>query len=1584
MKPTKQQETEIWQVYDTWLRAYLNADVKTYASYFDDGYHFIGSTDNEEFLNKTDTTRFFENTAEQLAGKCDLRNETKIIERFEGLVFITHLFDAWFLNGNDNAYYGRFRFSNVLKENKAGWRFIYQHFSTTDSKADEGETIGFDKVNAENIELKEAIKRRTIELENKNRELEIEASLERVRSRSMAMHHTSELQEVIHTVHNELLNLNISINGGSFIAINSDIKNEIRCWGSGGTANTSEEVHIPRFEKPFYTNLIKGIKNGQEFFTEEYTQQEKKEFFTHLFKHQPWSDLSSKEKKEILSSPGGYARSCCVLENTSIFIINHFGKKFSKAENDILKRFTKVFEQTYTRFLDLQKAEAQARESQIQLALERVRARTMAMQKSDELGEASQLLDQQVRSLGIETWGCSFHIYNENLSESPVWDMEWFSSEQGIAPYKTPRENIFKKYYEKGKEGEVLHIEEIGQDKIEAHYEYLKSLPVLGDVLKKAFDSGVPLPKSQLDHVTFFEQGYLLFITYKPVPEAHDIFIRFAKVFEQTYTRFLDLQKAEAQLREAQIEAALERVRSRTIGMQRSDELQDAALLLFQQIQGLGLPPFACGFNIWEEDQKAATAWMGSGVGLQPPFKTDSSKDVYLPIYEAAQRGESLFVKEQSGKVLEIHYKYLASIPTFRDIILPNMLKLGISVPTFQIIHCAFFKQGYLMFISYEAVPDFYEIFKRFANVFEQTYTRFLDLKKAEAQAREAQIEAALERVRSRTMGMQHSNELTSTASLLFQQIQLLDAPPWSCGFNIWEQRDSVCSSYMGNGSESLIMEGYKIPLTEEATFIHFKESRDRGDKLFIDVLEGERLETHYRYFMSLPGIKEIFEKAAQDGFPLPTFQINHLANFSHGNLMFITYEPCPQLHDIFKRFAKVFEQTYTRFLDLQKAEAQAREAQIEAALERVRSRSMAMHKSDELLDVITVVSEQLLQLNFRFTHVSFANNDSSQEYKFWTASKGKSKPMRFNVPYLDIAMFNNMREAQEKSVSFYTDILTKKEHNQWHKHLLNHGGSNVFSKAENEFIMSRGMVRSIALNPNIILILANFASIPYSEEDNKIIARFGQVFDQTYTRFLDLQKAEAQAKEAQIEAALERVRSRTLSMQKSDELVETAAVLFNQLIILGIEPNRLYIGIIKDDNGQIEFWATDEEGGKVSTQFIGDASRNVSMKKMYDVWKAEKKSLTIDMKGKELSDYFQYLAGELKVPFTKGLSQKRRIQNIAIFGKGFIGIASPDKQPNETTHLLERFAAVFNLTYTRFNDLKIAEAHAIQAEEDLVKLQTAKQRAENALTHLQAAQEQLIQQEKLASLGQLTAGIAHEIKNPLNFVNNFSDLSMELIDEVFAELDNTSNPDSAEEIRELLTVVKSNLEKIHTHGTRADGIVKSMLQHSRGGSGKMEPTDLNALVKEYVNLAFHGMRAGKNPINVTIDLQLDSNITKVPLIGEDFSRVVLNLCNNAFDAMRTFSVERSTLGVSYSPKLLVRTKIENNKIIMMVADNGPGIPEAIKDKILQPFFTTKKGTEGTGLGLSITHDIVKAHGGELKAESKEGEGSKFIILLPV
>ncbi len=312
----------------------------------------------------------------------------------------------------------------------------------------------------------------------------------------------------------------------------------------------------------------------------------------------------------------------------------------------------------------------------------------------------------------------------------------------------------------------------------------------------------------------------------------------------------------------------------------------------------------------------------------------------------------------------------------------------------------------------------------------------------------------------------------------------------------------------------------------------------------------------------------------------------------------------------------------------------------------------------------------------------------------------------------------------------------------------------------------------------------------------------------------------------------------------------------------------------------------------------------------------------------------------------------------------------------------------------------KVKRTTAILLEETIEELELKRKAIEEtnsarqrSLEELKATQAQLVQQEKLASLGQLTAGIAHEIKQPLNFVNNFSEVSIEMLEEILEarserrETRGNQENESEELENETLEDIKSNLKKIHEHGARANTIVTSMLQHSRGGSGKKEPTDLNALIKEYVNLSFHGMRAGKNPIDVEIVLDLDPEIKEGSLIKEDFTRVIINLCNNAFDAMRTKTLQGfETLGGldDYHPKLTVRTKTEKDHILIIVEDNGPGIPNDIKDKILQPFFTTKKGTEGTGLGLSITHDIIKAHGGELKVESKGDQGAIFLITLPL
>ncbi|HVV54242.1 MAG TPA: HAMP domain-containing sensor histidine kinase [Mucilaginibacter sp.] len=270
----------------------------------------------------------------------------------------------------------------------------------------------------------------------------------------------------------------------------------------------------------------------------------------------------------------------------------------------------------------------------------------------------------------------------------------------------------------------------------------------------------------------------------------------------------------------------------------------------------------------------------------------------------------------------------------------------------------------------------------------------------------------------------------------------------------------------------------------------------------------------------------------------------------------------------------------------------------------------------------------------------------------------------------------------------------------------------------------------------------------------------------------------------------------------------------------------------------------------------------------------------------------------------------------------------------------------------------------------------------EKTLGDLKIAQKQLIQSEKMASLGELTAGIAHEIQNPLNFVNNFSDVNQEMLEELKAESLKPKAERDEQLETELINDLIENEQKINHHGKRADSIVKGMLQHSRASSGQKEPTDLNALADEYFRLAYHGLRAKDKNFNAELVTHFDKKFPKVNMVPQDIGRVLLNLFNNAFYAVN----ERAkTAGPDYKPTVEVSTAQQNGSVIISVKDNGPGIPETIKDKIMQPFFTTKPTGEGTGLGLSLSYDIVvKGHGGKIEVDSKKDEGSEFIVQFPI
>jgi two-component system NtrC family sensor kinase len=304
--------------------------------------------------------------------------------------------------------------------------------------------------------------------------------------------------------------------------------------------------------------------------------------------------------------------------------------------------------------------------------------------------------------------------------------------------------------------------------------------------------------------------------------------------------------------------------------------------------------------------------------------------------------------------------------------------------------------------------------------------------------------------------------------------------------------------------------------------------------------------------------------------------------------------------------------------------------------------------------------------------------------------------------------------------------------------------------------------------------------------------------------------------------------------------------------------------------------------------------------------------------------------------------------------------------------------AAIFlliSLLLYRNNRIKQIANKSLELQKKEIDLQRAK--AEGTLHELKSTQAMLIQSEKMASLGDLTAGIAHEIQNPLNFVNNFSEINKELLEETSEEMDK-GNIDLA---KTMIKDIINNEDKINHHGKRADAIVKGMLLHSRTSTGQKEPVDINDLTDEYLRLSYHGLRAKEKSFNAHLETDYDKSIGLVNVIPQDIGRVLLNLCNNAFYAV---SEKQKLYPGNYEPTVSVKTKKTNNKVEISVKDNGNGISKKYIDKIFLPFFTTKPVGQGTGLGLSMSFDLIKAQGGELKVKTKEGEGTEFLIQIPV
>ncbi len=1234
----------------------------------------------------------------------------------------------------------------------------------------------------------------------------------------------------------------------------------------------------------------------------------------------------------------------------------------------------------------------------IEALLEKVRARTMAMQKSDELQGVVKVVLDQLKELEIGS-GKNITIAIVEFIDDKKDLKFWIANLESPTPTTTVvpwhKHTILGDLWKARKNGVEYFSKVYGFKESSSWWKWAlvhTNYRLLPEDRKKWL-----LQTKNYSHAIAFAKysGIYIHLNFKKLPSKKEAksLVRFANVFDQSYIRFLDLQNAEEQARESQIQLALERVRARTMAMQKSDELKHAAALLFQQLKALGVPAYSCGYNIWENDDQSFTSWMSTedGTIILPVTISLEEDPNFIRFYESRQQGEQFYVIEMRGERMQEHYRYLIDHIAGMGEYFNHAIRAGFAMPETQIHHLANFSHGNLLFITLYPCPEFHDIFKRFAAVFDQTYTRFVDLQKAEAQATESQIQLAMERVRARTMAMQKSDELPEAANLLFQQVQSLGMPAWSAGYCIWDDDKKAITLWMS--SEGVLQPPFKAPLTEDPSFIHFLDTYQHGETFSIKEIGGEELVTHYKYMRGLPVVGEILDKIIEAGFPLPTFQIFHAAYFSKGFLLFITYEPVPEAFDIFKRFAKVFEQTYTRFLDLQRAEAQVREAQIESALEKIRSRSLAMHNSNELQEVVRTVFDRLKELDIVTNSTSiFIFKENEKGLEQWVAHAGQDYSTCFHLSYFDFPIFRDLKEAKEKGLDSFTKKYSFQEKNDWFSFAFEHTDYRQIADARKKYLLeSNCAVFAYALAKNTGIQVANYEGQLYSESDMDLLKRFSRVFEQAYTRFLDLQKAEIQAREAVKQASVDRVRAEIASMRTTRDLERITPLIWNELMILGVPFIRCGVFILDEQLEQVNTFLSTPDG-KAIAAFTSDYSAVSFISEVLPFWRKKEIYQTHWDEAAFLKQAGRLVEQGAIIDGEEYLTKNHPTNlylNFIPFPQGILYVGNIEPLIDEQLQAIHALADAFSAAYARY--------------EDFNKLESANVKIERTLVDLRQAQSQLVQSEKMASLGELTAGIAHEIQNPLNFVNNFSEVSSELIAEMTSELDKGD----IQEAKLIATDIQQNLEKINHHGKRADAIVKGMLQHSRSSGGVKESTDINKLADEYLRLAYHGLRAKDNSFNATLKIDFDGSIGEIKIVPQDIGRVLLNLYNNAFYAVAEKKKQSSNPRASSfvkppaSAKAPVENPVENpvnefesivtistrrinDNVEIIVKDNGSGIPQKIVDKIFQPFFTTKPTGQGTGLGLSLSYDIMKAHGGEIRVETQEGEGTVFVMLLPV
>jgi hypothetical protein len=1250
------------------------------------------------------------------------------------------------------------------------------------------------------------LKRQKEEIDRQKRAAEIEAALERIRAKAMAMHHSDELDEVLSVLcaQFDLLGINPMSTHITLLDIEHN-KFTFRETGKFGDRSFGEQT-VALDAMDTWKDMVESWKSAEPYsinrlhFPKETLAQVWEVF------HESFASMPEGSKITPDDYPDG------IYHTAGKHPFGYIGmnqiRKATPAEEQIVVKFANEFGRAYQRFLDLQKAEAQAREAQIEAALERVRSRTMAMHSSQDVDMIVTTLFDELLKLGVDKSIRSGIGIMDKSRRMEVWTASTNPSgntalDKGILDMGIHQLLIeVQEAWEAKKTTNSYEL--VGDDLIN----YFKTI---NDAPEYSFQVDFEkLPNKIIHYDFFFPEGALF--AFSPTPlsdEISRVFMRFASVFGQTYRRYLDLQKAEAQAREAQIEAALERVRARTMAMQSSNELRDVALELRKQMGILEISELeTCAIHLYEGSEDHFTSWAAS-----KSINNESGyilSEIHFPRKGVSSLEEiiDLYRKKTMDYVVTNDHKRLSEFMEVLKDVMPETYKIVLetfeSVPenkikTFWAL--ADFNGGSLV-ISTTTMPsnDTRALLRRFANVFNLSYQRFSDLKQAEAQAREAKIELALERVRAAAMAMHQSDELPDMLSVLFDQFDILGINPSFTHLTLFDEINETFSYRMsGTAGHRVLVEQIHDINRLEAWKIAFEQWKS-GDPNTINCIDYPPEVLPMIFDIIEPILSSMPEESRVriEDFPNGLYTVQGHCKF--GYLGFHHHRRATEEEkNIVVRFAGEFGRVYQRFLDLQKAEAQAREAQIEAALERIRSRAMAMQHSEELRDVALELRTQMGILGQKDLEVCAIHlyEEHKDHFESWAAMHLHGKEERLLqfqalFPKSGKLIIDEMMECYASDQNEYVLVNEGEKGKQWFE-LLREKAPEAF-----QYIME-AMPNMPAQEIKAYWGIADFSggalvmvTYFYPDKDSRdLLRRTANVFALAYKRFKDLRMAESSARAARRQASLDRIRADISSMRNAEDLNRITPLVFNELTALGIPFIRCGVFIVHEKEENVEIYLSTPEGKSLAVMTL-PFSANEMTSKSVEAWKKEE----VYIQHWNQTDFTNWGKSMQEQGYVKDLKTYQGTEtapeslhlHFVPFTQGLLYVGSPENLSEEQIDLVKSMAKAFSIAYARY--------------EDFTKLEQAKVEVESAMSELKATQSQLVQQEKLASLGQLTAGIAHEIKNPLNFVNNFSEVSMEMIEEIKEERAKSQETRDETLVDEILEDIQSNLGKIHEHGS--------------------------------------------------------------------------------------------------------------------------------------------------------------------------------------